>query len=788
MTYEGAIGSSGINTNLKTPQSIGITLGANDKPSGTVNLADIASGGAYWTNKNKSSNRDIDVFLCDSAGNNAYKLFTVSCPKDSSTTVPKSATIDAPNLKGKALYIKATGGGADDVRLRNRTRVFVDTVPVNFSITCQVSPANCGTLTASTYSTAPGNVVTLNATPAQGYRFVRFTSSPALTISGSSFTMPGQSVVVTAVFERIVYAVTTRVNNANGGTLTADKATAGPGDSVLLTPKAKAGYKFDGYTTSPSVTITNNAFTMPGQAVTITANFSLITYGITCKVTPEGAGTLSASKTIAAPGETITLTPVSSTGWRLKSYTTSPAVTVGDNKFSMPGQAITVTATFEKVGYTITKVVTPEGAGNIIVDEVSANMGDRIAFDQAPATGFYFNGWSFNPAVTVEDGEFIMPAANVTITASYLKRSTGTLGSTSMTGGGQTTLTITAEKNTYTHKYKLSFGTGMETNLESVVAGVSSVLINIPENWSDQIPSQVSKTGGSLLLETYNGDDKIGEYTITGLTYNVPEGFVPAISDILTDIVRTVAGQTFSNVGEYYVQNHCAARIRATGAGSHASQIENMTVAVGGYTGGSFVKTFAAAAVDFTTGILSIAGNTVITVTATDSRGRTTTKTASITVTQYNAPAGSLSAWRCDVDGETDPDGIYAKYEITKRFSEIGTNSLTATLESNGSTATLANDSGDILPGGRQVFNIQQEYRIKLTLRDAFEETVITVTLSSARFLIYVNKDGNKIGIMKATTKPIPAGKNSTVEFSDDSQIYIGDETLEEFIQRIAGS
>ena len=38
---------------------------------------------------------------------------------------------------------------------------------------------------------------------------------------------------------------------------------------------------------------------------------------------------------------------------------------------------------------------------------------------------------------------------------------------------------------------------------------------------------------------------------------------------------------------------------------------------------------------------------------------------------------------------------------------------------------------------------------------------------------------------MKVTNKTIPSGKNRTVEFSADTQIYIGDQTLEDYIRSI---
>lgn len=792
-TVTGRIGSSGNSITFKTAQSINLQLGANDKPYGTITFTDIKAGGAYWRNNNYRNQQAIDLYLCDSAGGNKAFLFRLNIPGDSSRTEPKTATVDAPQLKGKALYLIAENAssqydGRDYIVLRNATGITLDTSPVNYNITCQVSPANCGTLTASTNSTAPGNTVTLLPTPAAGYKFVKYTSSPNLAITNNQFVMPGQNVTVTAVFERIVYAVTCKASPSNGGTLTADRATAGPGDTVTLTPKPASGYYLTGYTSTPSVTVTNNQFTMPGQAITIQANFALITYGITCQVTPTGAGTLKTNKTAAAPGDTITLTPSPGTGWKLKKYTSSPSVTFAGDKFAMPGQAITVTAEFEKVSYTITGSSSPADGGSVTLSKNAANMGDEITFGQTPNTGYYFNGWTFTPPLTPSGNKFTMPANNVGVKANYLKRSTAELSSKSVTGAGTVTLNIAADKTTYSHKYKLSFGTGMETSLTNVAAGVKSVVIQIPENWSNQIPNNVSKTGGTLLLETYNGSTKIGDYTITGMTFNVPAGYVPSISDITTDIIRTIAGKTYANIGAIYTQNHSGVRIRATGAGNHDSTIVNMTVTVGGYTGGNYNKTFAAAAVDFTTGLLTIAGATVITVTATDSRGRTTSKTKTISVTEYNVPGGSLSAWRCDVNGDTDPMGIYGKYEITKRYSEIGTNSLTVTLESQGTTATISADTGDIMPGSRQIFSIQQEYRIKLTLQDAFETTEIRVTLQSARFILYVNADGTKLGLMKATTKSIPAGKNATIELSGDAQIYIGDETIEEFITRIAGS
>ena len=75
-----------------------------------------------------------------------------------------------------------------------------------------------------------------------------------------------------------------------------------------------------------------------------------------------------------------------------------------------------------------------------------------------------------------------------------------------------------------------------------------------------------------------------------------------------------------------------------------------------------------------------------------------------------------------------------------------------------------------------------------MTLQDAFETVVITARLRSAKFIIHVNGSGDKIAFMKAANKTIPAGKNATIEFSGDAQIYIGDDTLEDYITAIVNS
>lgn len=648
-TKQAVFGSAGSRNRFSTPVSIGITMGANEYPSGTISFDNISPSGAYWYNASGTMQHTETFYLCDSAGNNKVELFTLTIPAGSSNSgIGKSATISAANgkkLKGKALYLVATN------------------------------------------SSYPGN---------------------------------------------------SYIGLAN--------------------------------------------------QTTITINYALDSFGIT--VNAGTGGSASANKSSAAPGETITITCTPGTGYSANTPTASGITftAAGTNKwtFTMPSSAVTVSCTFTKIGYTITKTVNPAGGGTVTTSKTTANYGDTITISQTPAAGYYFSHWSISPNITINNNSFVMPAGNVTITANYLKRSTATLNTNSVTGGETAIMNIVPEKASYSHKYRLSFGTGMETSLTNVAAGTTSVNISVPLNWSAQIPNATSKTGGTLTMETYNGSTKIGEYTITGLTYNVPASVVPSIGNIATSIVRTIGQTTYANIGEIYTQGKCGVRIQASGSGNQGSTVSSMEVSISGYTDAAYRKTVSGSSVDFTSGLLTVSGTATITVKATDSRGRVATRTANITVTAYNRPNGTLAVWRVNSAGDRDPLGTYGKYSLTKAYTAIGSNTLSWSIKSQSVTENSPGDTGNLLPSSRQTFNQTNEYPIELKLVDAFETVTIIVMLPSAQFMIFLNADGDRMAFMKATNDSLSKnGKDGTIEFSANHQIYIGTTTLEDYIRGV---
>lgn len=151
-----------------------------------------------------------------------------------------------------------------------------------------------GTLSASPIKAEAGAEVTLTATPDAGYEFnndwivTNAETSEAITVTGGKFTMPAADVNVTASFKQLSYAII--ANPAENGTYTVkvgeeEVTSAVYGAKVLLEATPVEGYICNGWTVvdaeSNPVYVSNNSFTMPASAVTISTTFSVKPVDIT---------------------------------------------------------------------------------------------------------------------------------------------------------------------------------------------------------------------------------------------------------------------------------------------------------------------------------------------------------------------------------------------------------------------------------------------------------------------------------------------------------------------------
>ena len=223
--------------------------------------------------------------------------------------------------------------------------------------------------------------------------------------------------------------------------------------------------------------------------------------------------------------------------------------------------------------------------------------------------------------------------------------------------GSQIDIGISRAVSSFTHTLTWRFGGRIGTIVES--SSSKSITWTPPLDLSSQIPNSESGTG-TLTCITYNGNTEIGRKSIS-FTLKVPSYIGPAINKFEPSIVPV----DIKNCG-LYVKNHTAVKWDVTAYGSYGSTIQKCTI-----SGQNLSYTFTNTSTSYTrtSETLTISGEKVYTVTVTDSRGRTASKTGRITILDYNSPViTSANSFRSNADGTLNGSGEYVTHKLTASF------------------------------------------------------------------------------------------------------------------------
>lgn len=236
--------------------------------------------------------------------------------------------------------------------------------------------------------------------------------------------------------------------------------------------------------------------------------------------------------------------------------------------------------------------------------------------------------------------------------------STFTLNKTTLDAGTALGVTISRADSSYTHKVTYAFGTRSYTQ-----TGVgTSASYTIPLAWLDQIPNAVSGTG-SVTVETLNSAGTSMGSRRVNFTLTAGAGVTPSAGTLTAALVDGLGGA--------YIQGHskCKATLSGYAAGTGA------TVAAVTITGNGD----SANANTLTSSLLRTAGTVTFTATVRDSRGRTASTTASITVTAFmDVAITDKTVLRCGSDGTEDrTGGKSAKLGCSYSYTAVAGNSVT---------------------------------------------------------------------------------------------------------------
>lgn len=358
----------------------------------------------------------------------------------------------------------------------------------------------------------------------------------------------------------------------------------------------------------------------------------------------------------------------------------------------------------------------------------------------------------------------------VTIVVTYEEAaSVPTLSSSSVDMGTAVTIYTNRASTAATHTISYSFGSSTGTIATSVGA---STAWTPPLSLATQIPSATSGLC-TITCQTYVNSTLTGTKTVT-LTLTVPSSVKPSISTIATSEATTGVAAQFAA----YVRTKSTVKVTITASGSQGSTITSYRTTLGG-------STYSAST--FTSATLNTAGSNTISVTVTDTRGRTATKTANITVVDYSAPSlTSLSAQRCNSDGSAfQMDGTKVRITTAGSVSSVNSkNTVACTVYYKLSTATSWSTSTTITASNyaisatnkllSQTFDVLKSYDIKVRLADFFGYVEQTVSVGTKQVMMDFYKDGSGIAFGKVAENSGKVEFGWPVELSEPLSIAQG--------------
>lgn len=282
----------------------------------------------------------------------------------------------------------------------------------SFAVT--VAPSDFAQISVSAETAAVGDTIVLSYSDVvPGYQFKSWVIEGATLCNDSCFVMPASNVTVSALFEPIPYSITV-VQPANG-TVTVSSASAVVGDTVRVSYQPAEGYAFDKWIVEGVTIDPEGYFIMPMHDVTVSAQFVAVLYPIT--IVPADFGTIICSQESAAIGDTIRISTTPVEGYAFDAWKVDGVTIADEGYFIMPAHEVKVSATFKPILFTI-NVASPDN-GLISCSKSTAFMGDTVRVSFMAAEGYAFDSWLAEDVSISDEGFFLMPAHDVTISAIF---------------------------------------------------------------------------------------------------------------------------------------------------------------------------------------------------------------------------------------------------------------------------------------------------------------------------------------------------------------------------------
>ena len=309
------------------------------------------------------------------------------------------------------------------------------------------------------------------------------------------------------------------------------------------------------------------------------------------------------------------------------------------------------------------------------------------------------------------------------------------------------TIYINPANASFKHKLYMHFGNKRPLLKDNPPVSQNFNVRFSASEFASQIPNATSGVG-TLTLETYNGNTLVG--SSSRQTYlNLPSNYVPSQPSVnVSDESSVPAKLGVSKSAGVFVKGMSLIRFVCSSSGVLGSTITGYQVKIGSQTFSGSNGTIDVDLTKFDVGT----GSLNATVTVTDSRGRTNSRTVGIKIQNYTPPKiNNFSVVRQNNSANVIITKPVSVSSILNGSTNI--NSYTVKTEYKLSSATSwtnwrneTNTSAVINSGG---WDVTKSYDIRVTLSDKLNQMVVTASISTAKTLISYHKDvGVGIGKM----------------------------------------
>lgn len=374
------------------------------------------------------------------------------------------------------------------------------------------------------------------------------------------------------------------------------------------------------------------------------------------------------------------------------------------------------------------------GGGTTVVDCTDRHSEVPHNADGTWKNGTYYGHWRFNVPLGGAHNTPTCGWTNFTIDGeipTIPRATTPTLSASSVACGSNITINLPRHSSSFTHRISYKIG-GKDKGTITTNAGTSFAW-TVP-NLGSYMPNS---TGVWVVLrvETMSGSTVIG-YKDIGFTATAPSSWVPTAS--ISSIAEATANLATQFGG--YVQSKSTLRVKSAGSGSNGSSISSYVVTIQGrkYNG-----------TDITSAAISASGTVPVTLTVTDSRGRTASKTQNVTVLAYSPPQITVSSVARTSDEATTATCTY-------NFSIASVNSKNTKAfyiqYLNGSTWTditrmsdVYTKSGSVTSGA--VFGVDATTKVRFVAQDYFTSVIVEKEVGPTFTLMNFGAGGKSLAI-----------------------------------------